>query len=197
MVSWEQGRIPPDFSDAVFITLYKNKEKLSDRGITPPFAGKILAGGLLTMLVPTIVEENLSESQCGFRVGRGTTDIGMSGLESELMEIGGKVGGMLGQEEEGDVRRDVRFLFILLGPKTKAMAYHQIGRAVATLLTDEVFEIRGLNVDFTITGMSKRHPHPIPADEPKQAQKLLRCWKRIREEEGVLYRLVHDKKREL
>ncbi|GCB60234.1 hypothetical protein scyTo_0012703 [Scyliorhinus torazame] len=30
-----------------------------------------------------------------------------------------------------------RFLFILLGPKAKAMAYHQIGRAVATLLTDE------------------------------------------------------------
>ncbi|XP_072368358.1 electrogenic sodium bicarbonate cotransporter 1-like [Scyliorhinus torazame] len=34
-----------------------------------------------------------------------------------------------------------RFLFILLGPKAKAMAYHQIGRAVATLLTDELFHI--------------------------------------------------------
>ncbi|XP_038651641.1 electrogenic sodium bicarbonate cotransporter 1-like [Scyliorhinus canicula] len=34
-----------------------------------------------------------------------------------------------------------RFLFILLGPKAKAIAYHQIGRAVATLLTDELFHI--------------------------------------------------------
>uniref|UniRef100_A0A4W3HDB4 Anion exchange protein n=1 Tax=Callorhinchus milii TaxID=7868 RepID=A0A4W3HDB4_CALMI len=34
-----------------------------------------------------------------------------------------------------------RFLFILLGPKAKGMAYHQIGRAVATLLTDELFHI--------------------------------------------------------
>ncbi|XP_078406945.1 electrogenic sodium bicarbonate cotransporter 1-like [Cetorhinus maximus] len=37
-----------------------------------------------------------------------------------------------------------RFLFILLGPKSKAMAYHQIGRAVATLLTDELFHIVAL-----------------------------------------------------
>uniref|UniRef100_A0A8B9PTG9 Anion exchange protein n=1 Tax=Apteryx owenii TaxID=8824 RepID=A0A8B9PTG9_APTOW len=31
-----------------------------------------------------------------------------------------------------------RFLFILLGPRAKAKAYHEIGRAMATLLTDEV-----------------------------------------------------------
>ncbi|NXC42336.1 S4A4 protein, partial [Penelope pileata] len=33
-----------------------------------------------------------------------------------------------------------RFLFILLGPQVKAKAYHEIGRAMATLLTDEVFQ---------------------------------------------------------
>ncbi|XP_059909879.1 solute carrier family 4 member 4a isoform X9 [Gadus macrocephalus] len=32
-----------------------------------------------------------------------------------------------------------RFLFILLGPKGKAKAYHEIGRAIATLMSDEVF----------------------------------------------------------
>lgn len=33
-----------------------------------------------------------------------------------------------------------RFLFILLGPRAKMKAYHEIGRAVATLLTDELFQ---------------------------------------------------------
>ncbi|XP_063051623.1 solute carrier family 4 member 4a isoform X2 [Engraulis encrasicolus] len=32
-----------------------------------------------------------------------------------------------------------RFLFILLGPKGKARSYHEIGRAIATLMSDEVF----------------------------------------------------------
>lgn len=31
-----------------------------------------------------------------------------------------------------------RFLFILLGPQAKVKAYHEVGRAMATLLTDEV-----------------------------------------------------------
>uniref|UniRef100_A0A8C2TMC6 Anion exchange protein n=1 Tax=Coturnix japonica TaxID=93934 RepID=A0A8C2TMC6_COTJA len=33
-----------------------------------------------------------------------------------------------------------RFLFILLGPQAKAKAYYEIGRAMATLLTDELFQ---------------------------------------------------------
>ncbi|OCT88482.1 electrogenic sodium bicarbonate cotransporter 1 [Xenopus laevis] len=33
-----------------------------------------------------------------------------------------------------------RFIFILLGPKVKTKAYHEIGRAIATLLTDELFQ---------------------------------------------------------
>ncbi|XP_061554596.1 LOW QUALITY PROTEIN: electrogenic sodium bicarbonate cotransporter 1-like [Phycodurus eques] len=32
-----------------------------------------------------------------------------------------------------------RFLFLLLGPKGKAKSYHEIGRAIATLMSDEVF----------------------------------------------------------
>uniref|UniRef100_A0A8C1F2C7 Anion exchange protein n=2 Tax=Cyprinus carpio TaxID=7962 RepID=A0A8C1F2C7_CYPCA len=32
-----------------------------------------------------------------------------------------------------------RFLFILLGPKGKSKSYHEIGRAIATLMSDEVF----------------------------------------------------------
>uniref|UniRef100_G3PNB7 Anion exchange protein n=1 Tax=Gasterosteus aculeatus aculeatus TaxID=481459 RepID=G3PNB7_GASAC len=32
-----------------------------------------------------------------------------------------------------------RFLFILLGPKGKAKSYHEIGRAIATLMSDEIF----------------------------------------------------------
>uniref|UniRef100_A0A8D3EF42 Anion exchange protein n=1 Tax=Scophthalmus maximus TaxID=52904 RepID=A0A8D3EF42_SCOMX len=32
-----------------------------------------------------------------------------------------------------------RFLFILLGPKGKGKSYHEIGRAIATLMSDEIF----------------------------------------------------------
>lgn len=32
-----------------------------------------------------------------------------------------------------------RFLFILLGPLGKGQQYHEIGRSIATLMTDEVF----------------------------------------------------------
>ncbi|XP_067902642.1 solute carrier family 4 member 4a isoform X1 [Heterodontus francisci] len=32
-----------------------------------------------------------------------------------------------------------RFLFVLLGPKGKAKSYHEIGRAIATLMSDELF----------------------------------------------------------
>uniref|UniRef100_A0A8D0H926 Anion exchange protein n=1 Tax=Sphenodon punctatus TaxID=8508 RepID=A0A8D0H926_SPHPU len=34
----------------------------------------------------------------------------------------------------------IRFLFILLGPRAKVKAYHEIGRSIATLLTDELFQ---------------------------------------------------------
>ncbi|GFS13568.1 RNA-directed DNA polymerase from mobile element jockey-like protein [Elysia marginata] len=77
---WEQGNLPQDLRDAVVITLYKNKGEKSDcsnyRGITLlSIAGKVLARILLNRLVSTIAEENLPESQCGFRSNRGTTDM--------------------------------------------------------------------------------------------------------------------------
>lgn len=42
-----------------------------------------------------------------------------------------------GEGCSGDVLSFHRFLFILLGPP-KVKAYHEVGRAMATLLTDEV-----------------------------------------------------------
>ena len=71
--------MPQDLRDAVIVSLYKNKGVKPDcsnyRGITLlSVAGKILAR-VLDKLIPTIAEENLSESQCGFRENRGTTDM--------------------------------------------------------------------------------------------------------------------------
>lgn len=34
----------------------------------------------------------------------------------------------------------VRFLFVLLGPPTTSMDYHQIGRSISTLMSDKVSE---------------------------------------------------------
>ncbi|CAI9721540.1 Hypothetical predicted protein [Octopus vulgaris] len=67
--------LPQDLHDAVIITLYKNKGEKSDcsnyRGNTLlSIAGKVLAKILLNRLVPTIAEENLPVSQCGFRDNR-------------------------------------------------------------------------------------------------------------------------------
>lgn len=35
----------------------------------------------------------------------------------------------------------LRFLFLLLGPAGKAPQYHEIGRSIATLMTDEVTDV--------------------------------------------------------
>lgn len=35
----------------------------------------------------------------------------------------------------------VRFLFVLLGPPTTSMDYHQIGRSISTLMSDKVSEV--------------------------------------------------------
>ena len=77
---WEKGTLPQDLSDAVIVSLYKNKGEKSDcsnyRGITLlSIAGKILARGLLNRLIPTIAKENTPESQRGLRSSRGTVDI--------------------------------------------------------------------------------------------------------------------------
>ena len=77
---WEQSKLPSDLSNAVIVTLYKNKGEKSDCsnywGITLlSIAGKILARVLLNRLVPTIAEDHLPETQCGFRSNRGATDM--------------------------------------------------------------------------------------------------------------------------
>ena len=77
---WENGTLPQDFRDAVIVSLYKNKGEKSEcsnyRGITLlSIAGKILARVLLNRHIPTIAQENTSESQCGFRSNRRTVDM--------------------------------------------------------------------------------------------------------------------------
>ncbi|XP_075457811.1 anion exchange protein 4 [Ascaphus truei] len=51
-----------------------------------------------------------------------------------------------------------RFVFILLGPKVKMKAYHEIGRAIATLLTDELFQkiaYKAMNKEELIAGIDE------------------------------------------
>ena len=78
---WEEGEAPQDFKDADLVHLYKNKgdSKCCDnhRGISLLcIAGKILARLLLNRLIKHIDDIGLiPESQCGFRSGRGTTDM--------------------------------------------------------------------------------------------------------------------------
>ena len=68
---WEQSKLSSDLCDAVIITLDKNKGEKSDcsnyRGITLlSIARKTLAQVLLNRLVPTLAEDHLPETQCGF-----------------------------------------------------------------------------------------------------------------------------------
>ncbi|XP_066271708.1 titin-like [Branchiostoma lanceolatum] len=78
---WEKRVVPQDLRDAVIVSLYENKGEKSDcsnyRGVTLLSRSrfKILARVVLDRLIPTIAEENLPESQCGFRAKRGTTDM--------------------------------------------------------------------------------------------------------------------------
>ena len=76
---WEQGKLPSDLHNAIIVTLYKKGRKvrlLQLSGITLlSIAGKILARVLLNRLVPTIAEDHLPETQCGFRANRGTIDM--------------------------------------------------------------------------------------------------------------------------
>ena len=76
---WMHEEIPNDFIDGIINTIYKKKGERSVcgnyRGITLlSAAGKILARILTTRLTP-LAERVLPESQCGFRPGRGTTDM--------------------------------------------------------------------------------------------------------------------------
>ena len=74
------GGLPKHFKDANVVTIWKPKESKSDcknyRGISlVAIAGKILGKVLLKRLTSTIIEPVLTESQCGLRANRGTTDM--------------------------------------------------------------------------------------------------------------------------
>ena len=78
---WREERVPQDFKDASIIHLYKRKGDHAccdnHRGISLlSVAGKVLARVLLNRLTQHVDELGiLPESQCGFRTGRGTTDM--------------------------------------------------------------------------------------------------------------------------
>ena len=77
---WEAGHVPQDFKYASIVHIYKRKgDKTScdnHRGISLLcIAGKFLARIILNRLITNIADSIVPESQCGFRAGRGTSDI--------------------------------------------------------------------------------------------------------------------------
>ena len=79
-VFWVNGQLPRDFRDANIIHLYKNKGDRSScdnhRGISLlSIAGKISACIMLNRITKHILDDVVSESQCGFRKQRGTVDM--------------------------------------------------------------------------------------------------------------------------
>ena len=64
---WDNEEVPQVLKDASIVTIYRDISLLS-------VAGKILAKILLNRLQP-LSESIIPETQCGFRPGRGTTDI--------------------------------------------------------------------------------------------------------------------------
>ena len=51
----------------------------------------------------------------------------------------------------------VRFLFVLLGPPSTSMDYHQIGRSISTLMSDKVWILV-----FFLFVLSRTLPHGDP-----------------------------------
>ncbi|KAL8566845.1 hypothetical protein ACOMHN_052243 [Nucella lapillus] len=77
---WKQERLLQEFRDATIVHIYKRKGNRQScdnhRGISLlSIAGKILARVLLNRLLEHLEQGLLPESQCGFRTGRGTTDM--------------------------------------------------------------------------------------------------------------------------
>nr|VZI22621.1 unnamed protein product [Spirometra erinaceieuropaei] len=77
---WRQGEVPQDFKDATIVHLYKRKgnRQLCDnhRGISlPNIIREIFARIRLNRLNHHLEQGLLSESKCGFRRHRGTTDM--------------------------------------------------------------------------------------------------------------------------
>lgn len=66
----------------------------------------------------------------------------------------------------------VRFLFVLLGPPTTSMDYHQIGRSISTLMSDKVCILPSVFVQtkysFSLSGqecnrISSAYPYKLGA----------------------------------
>lgn len=76
---WTEEEIPPDLRDANIITIFKKNDRhnvSNYRGISLlAVAGKVIALIMLNRMREPIAESVLPESQCGFRRGRGTTDM--------------------------------------------------------------------------------------------------------------------------
>lgn len=79
---WRDEEVPQQLKDAVIVTIYKKKGQRSEcgnhRGISLlSLCGKVLAKILQLRLVREVLEHsgNVSESQCGFRSCRSTTDM--------------------------------------------------------------------------------------------------------------------------
>ena len=77
---WDKEQLPQEFRDATIVHIYKRKGNRqacdNHRGISLlSIAGKILARVLLNRLLEHLEQGLLPESQCGFRAGRGTTDM--------------------------------------------------------------------------------------------------------------------------
>ena len=77
---WETEEVPQQWKDARLISIYKKKGDRAicgnSRGISLlSVAGKVLAKIMLIRLNKHIVDSTCPESQCGFRRGRGTTDM--------------------------------------------------------------------------------------------------------------------------
>ena len=101
-VIWQKEEVPQDFKDANIIKLYKKgKRSVCDnyRGISLlSIAGKVLSRIILNRLNNCLVDSICSDSQCGFRKGRGTTDMIFS-----LRQI---------QEKAREQRKPLYMLFI-------------------------------------------------------------------------------------
>ena len=78
--TWNQVHLPQELKDATIVHIYKRKGNRQScdnhRGISLlSIAGKILARVLLNRLLDHLEQGHLPESQCGFRAGRGTSDM--------------------------------------------------------------------------------------------------------------------------
>ena len=99
---WNQDEVPQEFKDASIVHLYKRKGNKhccdNHRGISLlSIAAKILARVILNRILH-LVDSVYPESQCGFRAGRGTTDMIFASRQT--------------QEKAGDLNQNLYMVFV-------------------------------------------------------------------------------------